>query len=86
MAGAIHYLVGNADDGSEGVEHVWADSQEEAVEQYVKGENQYGNDAEHYDGYEIMVVPLSKVDSWSVEIVQPVELEVKLTKAVNPSS
>lgn len=86
MAGAIHYLVGNADDGSEGVEHIWADSQEDAVTLYVKGENQYGNDAEHYDGYEIMIVPLSKVDSWSVEIVQPTELEVQLTKANNPSS
>jgi hypothetical protein len=81
----IHYLVGSADDG-DGVEHIHAESQEAAVDKFINGGNGYGYDAEHYDGDEIMVVPLSKVDSWNIEVVPPTKVEVKLTKAKTPAT
>lgn len=63
--------------------HIWAKSQQEAVEAFVNGENDYGYSAEFFDGYEVYVVPTSQITAWLVEMVPPPEPEdvLKISKA-----
>jgi ABC-type proline/glycine betaine transport system substrate-binding protein len=63
----VHYYVGCAD-VTDDVVCIWAPNQEDAVRQYLDDGGVYGYDKEDYDGMQIMIVPASKVDYWSVEI------------------
>ncbi len=73
-----HYLVGAEDEGR--VEHIHADSQEEAVKAYLSGENDMGYEAEDFEGDRIIIVAFSNTSAFEVEVIPPTEVEVKLTK------
>jgi len=75
----IHYLVGVVD---EPVSHIHAKDQETAVREFVNGANEYGYDAENYDGAEVLVVAYSKVDEYAVNIVPPTDPELTIEKIV----
>ena len=74
-----HYLVGSeAVDGK--VEHISAETQEEAVKAYVSGENQYGYSADFFEDYDIHIVAASKVSEYHIEIMPPTKEQVAVVK------
>ncbi len=73
----IHYLVGTDD---EHAQHINATSQEKAVAKFVNGENEYGYDADEFDGCEVIVVAYSKVDTYSVDVIPPTDPELQIVK------
>ena len=74
-----HYLISSeATDGK--IEHVHANSQEEAVQEFVTGGNDYGYAPEFFEGYEVFIVAFSKVSEYTVEITPPTAEQVKVVK------
>jgi hypothetical protein len=76
MADTHYYITSEVVDMQ--VSHISAPNQEEAVMRYVQGENDYGYDASFFDGYEVLIVAESKVDTWRVD--EPPVPTVLITK------
>ena len=66
MSKDVHYAITSEVIDSH-VEHIYAPNQETAIDRYINGGNQYGYTAEFFDGYEIYIVPMSKVSVFMVE-------------------